>query len=68
MRKMMKDIRGTYQINFSEMYWHFMRVCRGNLRRGAKICKTCPFVGFLKSAAQSYADENGLSDPLEGIP
>ena len=22
---------------------HYKRICRGNLRKKAKICKTCPF-------------------------
>lgn len=63
----MKDIVGTYKIAFSEMYAHFNKVCKGNLKRHAKICKTCPFVGFIECAAQSYADENGLPDPLLGL-
>jgi hypothetical protein len=43
-----------YMTSDTEMYGHFQRVCKNNLKINAKICVTCPFHGFIVSAVQQY--------------
>ena len=60
-----KNPHFLYRIPISDMYNQYRNVCHRNIARGAKICKDCPFVGFIMCATQTYADLNDLKDPTQ---
>ena len=42
----------TMIIDKETLIKHYKKCCRSNLKRDAKICKTCPFVEYIKETVK----------------
>ena len=46
------------EINLKKLESHVKRVCKPNLNRGAKICKTCPFLHIVEQAIRQEGQDD----------